>query len=105
MISMVFVATAQWDPLSMSNQTQISATISASTKLELDRFTRARGLKKNYVVEQALRLFIAARRALPDEALIPTRVVLEDAAFDDVVDLLESPPAPTDALRELLRGD
>ena len=38
----------------MSNQSQISATISQATKERLDRFTESHGLKKNFVVEQAL---------------------------------------------------
>lgn len=88
----------------MSNQSQISATVSASTKDKLDRFTESHGLKKNFVVEQALLYFMEARRELPDEALIPVRVVLDDKAFDRVVTLLESPAAPTAALRELMRG-
>lgn len=88
----------------MSDQSQISATVSAATKDKLDRFTESRGLKKNFVVEQALLYFMEARRELPDEALIPARLVLEDEAFDRVVTLLETPPAPTAALRELMRG-
>lgn len=88
----------------MSDQSQISATVSPATKAQLDRFTQHQGLKKNFVVEQALLYFMAARRALPDEAFIPTRLVLEDRSFDRLVALLESPPAPTDGLRELMRG-
>jgi len=88
----------------MSDQSQISATVSAATKDRLDRFTESHGLKKNFVVEQALLYFMEARRELPDEALIPVRVVLDDKAFDRVVTLLESPAAPTAALRELMRG-
>jgi uncharacterized protein (DUF1778 family) len=88
----------------MSAQSQISATISVATKERLDRFTESHGLKKNFVVEQALLYFMEARRELPDEALIPARLVLEDKAFDRVVELLESPPAPTSALRELMRA-
>jgi len=88
----------------MSDQSQISATVSAATKERLDRFTESHGLKKNYVVEQALLYFMEARTALPDEALVPARLVLDDKAFDRVVDLLDRPPAPTDALRELMRG-
>jgi uncharacterized protein (DUF1778 family) len=90
--------------VTMSDQSQqISATVSASTKEKLDRFTESHGLKKNFVVEQALLYFMEARRELPDEALIPTRLVLEDKVFDRVVALLESPPAPTQGLRELMR--
>ncbi len=88
----------------MSDQSQISAAISAATKESLDRFTENHGLKKNFVVEQALLYFMEARRELPDEALIPTRLVLDDKAFDRIVNLLESAPAPTKALRELMRG-
>lgn len=88
----------------MSEQAQISAQISPATKEQLDRFTERLGLKKNYVVEQALLYFMEARRELPDEALIPTRLVLEDAAFERVAQQLEAPPAPTRALRELMRG-
>jgi uncharacterized protein (DUF1778 family) len=83
---------------------QISATISLATKERLDRFSESHGLKKNHVVEQALLYFMEARRELPDEAFIPARLLLEDEAFDRVVALLERPPAPTKALRALMRG-
>lgn len=88
----------------MAAQSQISATISAATKEALDRFTESRGLKKNFVVEQALLYFIEARRELPDEAFIPARIVLDDAAFDRLVSDLDRPPAPPARLRELMRG-
>src|SRR3954468_10080339 len=88
----------------MSTQSQISATVSVATKEKLDRFTESHGLKKNFVVEQALLYFMEARTELPDEALIPTRLVLDDKAFDRIVALLKTPPAPTEALRKLMRG-
>jgi uncharacterized protein (DUF1778 family) len=88
----------------MSDESQISATVSASTREKLDRFTESRGLKKNFVIEQALLYFMEARRDLPDEALIPTRIVLDDDSFDRVVQLIENPRPPTDALRKLMRG-
>jgi uncharacterized protein (DUF1778 family) len=88
----------------MRGQSQISATVSVATKERLDRFTESNGLKKNFVVEQALLYFMEARRDLPDEALIPTRMVLSDEGFEQITALLENPPPPTDALRELMRG-
>ena len=42
--------------------TQISAFISDTTSSELDRYTEARGLKKGYVIEQALRHHLRAHR-------------------------------------------
>ena len=53
---------------------QLSATISQATKEKLDRFAESHGLKKNFVVEQALLCSMEARRELPDEALVPARV-------------------------------
>jgi len=83
---------------------QISAQVSASTKERLDRFTARHGLKKNFVIEQALLYFLEARRELPDEAFIPTRLVVDERAFEQVASLLESPPPPTEALQRLMRG-
>jgi uncharacterized protein (DUF1778 family) len=88
----------------MASHFQISAMISAATKEKLDRFTESRGLKKNHVIEQALLYFMEARRELPEDAFIPVRITLEDEAFDRVLGQLENPPAPTAALRELMRG-
>ncbi|MDT8369520.1 MAG: DUF1778 domain-containing protein [Longimicrobiales bacterium] len=88
----------------MSRQSQVSATISEATREKLDRFSESHGLKKNFVVEQALLYFMEARAELPDDAFVPTRLVIEDAAFDRIVEVMESPPAPTPALRELMRG-
>lgn len=88
----------------MPTDAQVSATISAATKDKLDRFTEQLGLKKNFVVEQALLFFMESRRELPDEAFVPTRLVLDDDRFDELVARLESPPAPTGLLVELMRG-
>lgn len=85
-------------------QHQISATVSDTTRKKLDRFVRGHGLKKNFVIEQALLYYMEARRELPDEAFIPARVVLNDETFLKVVERLDAPLVPTDKLRELMRG-
>lgn len=87
-----------------TSNAQVSAIISAATREKLDRFTEELGLEKNFVVEQALLDFMESRRELPDEAFIPTRVVLDDDAFDRLVERIEASSAPTPALRELMRG-
>ena len=88
----------------MPTDAQVSATISAATKDKLDRFTEQLGLKKNFVVEQALLFFMESRRELPDEAFVPTRLVLDDEHFDELVARLEAPGKPSDRLIELMRG-
>lgn len=89
----------------MRSQSQISATISASTKEKLEDFVRHYGLRKNFVVEQSLLYFMEARRELPDEAFLPTRIVVESEAFDRLLDGLEDPPDPTESLKDLMRED
>jgi hypothetical protein len=89
----------------MRSQSQISATISEATKERLDRFSESHGLKKNFIVEQALLYFMEARRELPEEALVPARMVVDDASFDRIAALVTSPHAPTQALRELMRDE
>lgn len=88
----------------MPTDTQVSATLSAATKDQLDRFTEQRGLEKNFVVEEALLFFMESHRELPDEAFIPARLVLDDDRFDELVARLDTPGSPTDRLVELMRG-
>jgi len=89
----------------MANPSQISATISVATKDRLDRFTESHGFKKNFVVEQALLFFMEARRELPDEALLPVRIVLDDNRFDSLAERLDEQAGPTEKLRELMRAN
>ena len=96
---------AQPEDVMTTTNAQVSATISATTKEKLDRFTEELGLKKNFVVEQALLYFMESRRELPDEAFIPSRLVLDDESFEGVVAHLEAQPSPTTELRELIRAD
>lgn len=87
------------------DRSRISAAVSAATRAKLARFTESHGLRTSFVVEQALLLFMEARRGLPDEASIPARLVLDREAFDRVVALLETPARPTVALRDLMADE
>lgn len=79
------------DEVLMSRKARISVTVADTTRDQLDRFTVSRGLKKNYVVEQALWSFMEACRELPHEAFTPSRIVLEDAEFDRLAKSLQRP--------------
>ena len=60
-----------------------------------------------YVAPQAARsasIGGRSRRELPDEAFIPTRLVLDDAAFDALAERLADAPEPAERLVELMRG-
>lgn len=99
---MAFHGIVGHDGLAMSDA-QVSASISTATRERLDRFAEQHGLKKNFVVEQALLYFMEARRELPDEAFIPTRLVVDDDTFAKIVDAIDNPPKPSAELRELMR--
>lgn len=89
----------------MEKETQISAIVSRSTKELLERHVRATGVKKGYLVEQALRHHLLALQELPADVIIPARIVLTRKSFEAVVEQMEK-GEPTEALRELMRdGD
>jgi len=88
-----------------SRSTQISATVSKETKKLLDAFVRRRGIKKSFVIEEALRRHMLAADEIPEEFLIPPVVRLTRQSMQKLADLLESPPPPTEPMQTLMRGE
>jgi len=88
----------------MTTSVRISAAISPEAKRQLHEFTERHGLKTAFVVEQALLLYMAALRGLPDNAYAPSRIVISEGTFDRVAELLEHPEPATEELRRLLHG-
>lgn len=84
-----------------SGQTQVSAFISDSTKDALERYAEAHGLKKAYLIEEALLHHLQALRELPLDVIIPARLVLTEQSGIEVLDKVAKPRRPTKAMREL----
>ena len=84
--------------------TQISAYISQSTKELVEQYAEAHGVKKGYLVEEALLHHLQALRELPADIVIPPRLVLTPESFDKAVDRVNKPRKPTKALRNLIAG-
>lgn len=84
-----------------SGQTQVSAFISDSTKDALERYADAHGLKKAYLIEEALLHHLQALRELPLDVIIPARLVVSHQSGLDVLQRVEKPRRPTKAMREL----
>ena len=84
------------------HRTQISAFIARETKTRLEEYTARTGTKKGAVVEEALKAYLEERTELPAEYVVPSEVVLSDAAFERVLESLDSPAEPTAALRALM---
>ena len=88
----------------MAKAIQISAFVSQETRDELDRFVKATGMKKGFVLEQALRSHLRALREVPPEFTVPTRIVLERRSFERVVRRIARPGPPTKDLVRLMKG-
>lgn len=87
-----------------SSTTQISANISLQTKQMLDAYVRRRGIKKSFVIEEALRHHLAALNEIPEDYIIPPVVRVSAASMRAVAELLESPPRPTPDMKRLMSG-
>ncbi len=89
----------------MDRGTKISAVISETTKELLERHVRATGVKKGYLVEQALRHHLQALEALPADVIVHPRLVVTRKSGTELLKAIEG-AEPTEALRDLLRdGD
>lgn len=81
--------------------TQISAFISDATSSELDQYIEARGLKKGYVVEQALRFHLRALKELPADVIVPAQLVVGPDTAEHLARRMKKPRKPTPAMRAL----
>ena len=84
-----------------SEQTQISAFISDSTKQALEEYAEAHGVKKGYLIEAALLHHLQALRELPLDVIIPARLVVTNDSGQAVLKQIDKPQRPTQAMREL----
>jgi len=75
----------------MSEQTQVSAHVSFSTKEQLERYAEAHGLKQGRLIEEALLHHLRALRELPPDILVPTRIVVSKKSGDLILKRLRSP--------------
>ncbi len=88
-----------------NEESQISATVSPATRDLLERYVRETGRNPGHVVEQALLHHLQALQEIPDEVVIPPRLVLTEESGMDLLAELEK-GSPSQALRKLMRdGD
>jgi hypothetical protein len=86
----------------MDGESQISAFVSDETRRLLEEHSRATGVKKGFLIEQALRHHLEALRALPQEIIISPRMVVSQATGRRILDA--KPKAPTAALKRLMKN-
>ncbi len=82
-------------------RTEISAVVSEETKARMGRHVRATGVTRAHLVEQALLHHLQALDEIPQDIIVPVRVVLSRESAERVRDLTFHPPAPTEAMQRL----
>jgi hypothetical protein len=89
----------------MEKERQISALISPTTRVLLERHVRATGIKKGHLVEQALLHHMQALHELPADVIIRPRLVVTRRSGELIVKRVTAPRRPAKRLRALLKGD
>jgi hypothetical protein len=87
----------------MSTTTQISAYISEETKAEVEAYVKRRGVKKAYLIEEALQHHLQALREIPEDLIIPSRLVLSGKAMAEIAQRIFKKDPPTESLKTLFR--
>lgn len=87
----------------VNKEVQISALVSQSTKDLLDRHVRASGVKKGYLIEQALHHHLLTLEQLPLEVVVHPKVVVSLNSGKAILSQNTS-ARPTKALRDLMRN-
>ena len=88
----------------MPTTTQVSAYISEETKAEIEAYVKRRGVKKAYLIEEALQHHLQALREIPEDLIIPSRLVLTEEAITEIAERVTQDDQPTEALKAMFRG-
>jgi hypothetical protein len=86
----------------MEKETQISALVSRTTRELLERHVRATGVKKGYLVEQALRHHLQALQELPADVIVHPKLVVTRQSGAAILKQLKV-AKPSGPLRDLMR--
>jgi hypothetical protein len=87
----------------MPTTTQVSAYISEETKAEVEAYVKRRGVKKAHLIEEALQHHLQALREIPEDLIIPSRLVLPEQAMAQIAKRITQEEQPSEALKALFR--
>ena len=87
----------------MNRELQISAPVSSTTRDLLQQHVRATGVKKGYLIEQALLHHLRALQALPTEVIVPPRIVVSRKSGEQILKRVVAPPRPAARLKKLFQ--
>ena len=88
----------------MSTTSRVSAYISEETKAEVEAYVKRHGVKKAYLIEEGLQHHLQALHEIPEDLIIPSRLVLTAEAMAEITKRINQEDQPTEALKALFRG-
>ncbi len=87
--------------MASENTTQISANISLSTKQRMEKYAKAYGLKKAFLIETALLHHLNVLNEIPLDIVIPPRIIITKESGERMIESIQQPPEPTEAIKAL----
>ncbi len=84
--------------------TQISAYISDDTKSLVEAYSKKSGVKKGFLIEDALLHHLQALKEFPLDVIIPAKITITDDSMEQLVHIINNPPSPTESLKQLMRN-
>lgn len=85
----------------MNSSTQISANISAETRVLLERYVAAHGVKKSHLIETAVLHHLSALDSIPADLIIPPIIEVSRETGNSLLDRIQKPKPATEAMRAL----
>ena len=70
----------------------------------MEAYVKSHGAKKAYLIKEALQHHLQALREIPEDLIIPVRLVLSEAAMECIAEQITAEDKPTEDLKALFRG-
>ncbi len=70
----------------------------------MEEYVRAKGGKEAVLIETALLHHLQVLRELPEDMVIPPRILVSEDSGRMILESLDNPPEPTDAMKSLFNG-
>jgi len=82
---------------------QISAYIEDDIKEKMEHYSVAHGLKKGFLIQNALDYYLNALHEIPTSMMIPSHMILSESSMDSLLDAKEN--KANQKLKNLLAND
>lgn len=83
-------------------KTIITAEISYDTKAEVETYLSKNSLSMDELLEAALQHYFEALKGIPENVVVPSKLVITQNSMREVINLLENKREPKDSLKRLM---